>query len=290
MDGAKNADNQKNETTTVVTENYELIKSDNSEALLILFPGGGGTSKDTKAELDIIEKAADKNISVLFMNFNRHFWIDHETAEQLSQDISVIVKENDLNADKVFIGGMSIGGNVAILLANYLSQSNSNLKPKGVFVVDSPIDLYALYQSAQKDVARKDFSEERLGEPKFIIEYIEGEFGDSSQVLTNIQKVSPITLAANHTDNIKYLKDCKIRLYTEPDSLWWMDNRQTDFESTNAFVIQQTSELLKNNQWSGVELIETKDKGYRSNGERHPHSWSIVGVDELIEWMLRNQH
>ncbi len=37
---------EKSESTTVITENYELVKSSNSKALLILFPGGASTSKE----------------------------------------------------------------------------------------------------------------------------------------------------------------------------------------------------------------------------------------------------
>ena len=82
------------------------------------------------------------------------------------------------------------------------------------------------------------------------------------------------------------LKNSKVRFYTEPDSLWWKENRLTDFEGTNAYAIEQIAKDLKAKNWEQFELIETKNKGYRSNGERHPHSWSIVDMYELIEWIL----
>ena len=55
----------KNEITTIQTDDYELIKSSKSRALLIVFPGGGSTSKQTKREFKIVEKAAKKGVSVL---------------------------------------------------------------------------------------------------------------------------------------------------------------------------------------------------------------------------------
>jgi hypothetical protein len=36
-----------------------------------------------------------------------------------------------------------------------------------------------------------------------------------------------------------------------------------------------------------AELVITTGKGYRRDGERHRHSWSIVDEAELIEWVLR---
>jgi len=37
-----------NEITTIQNDDYELIKSSESKVLLIVFPGGGSTSKETK--------------------------------------------------------------------------------------------------------------------------------------------------------------------------------------------------------------------------------------------------
>lgn len=282
----KHSVTEKIESKRVTTESYELVKSSHSKALLILFPGGGSTSKVTKKEFKILKAATDTNISVLLMNFNRHLWIDNEETEHLSAQLEEIIAKNDLKKDRIFIGGMSIGGTDAITLSNYLSLLNSPISPKGVFVVDSPIDLCALYEGSQKDVARKDFSEERLEEPKFIIEYFEGEFGGTDSLLAKIQKVSPVTLKTNNIENIKGLKNTKLRFYTEPDTLWWKEVRQTDFENTNAYTLQKTSEILINDSWKNFQMIQTSDKGYRSNGMKHPHSWSIVDKNGLIDWIL----
>ncbi len=276
----------KSEVTTIQTDNYELIKSSESKTLIIIFPGGDSTSKETKEEFKIVEKAIKKGVSVLLMDFNRHLWIEKKDSEKLTKLISEIVEKNNLQTYDVFIGGMSLGGTVALTLSNHLAESNSALKPKGIFVVDSPIDLYALYESSQKDILRTDFSEERLAEPKWIINYFEEEFGGKDSLLLNIQKVSPFTLKTNNSNNIKNLRNIKLRFYTEPDALWWKESRSTDFENTNAFALQKIYEALKNKNWNNVKLIQTKNKGYLTNGERNPHSWSIVDTEDLINWIL----
>jgi len=270
--------------TSIVNDDYELIKSENTNSLLILFPGGGTTSKETKQEFKVVEKATSKGHSVLLMNFNRHLWIDDNDSKQLAGIITKVINDNKLNSDNITIGGMSIGGTVALTLSDYLAEYHKNIKPKGVFVVDSPIDLYALYESSQKDLARTDYSDERLAEPKFIVSYFEDEFSSDS-LLSNIQKVSPFTLKTQNLTNIQNLADTKLRFYTEPDTLWIKTNRDTDFESTNAYTLQKTYEVLRDNNWRKAELIETQNKGYRANGERNPHSWSIVDVDELLKWV-----
>lgn len=270
-------------TEVIATKSYELHQVPNSNQTLILFPGGGATSKETKAAFEILPSAIENNISVLFMNFNRHLWIDEIEAKLLSQELESIFAQNNLNSQNVTIGGMSIGGNIALTLSNYLAQSNSPIISKGVFIIDSPIDLNALYENSLNDLANPDFDEARLAEPNWIINYFKNEFGEDS-MLTNIQEVSPFTRRSNFI-NIPALKNTNIRFYTEPDSIWWWQNRQTKFEFTNAYMIQQITKQLKAADWDKLELIETTNKGYRANQERHPHSWSIVDVDELIVWM-----
>lgn len=266
-------------------KNIELYKAKESRATLILFPGGGATAKQTKEEFDILTNAAANQVSVLFMNFSGHIWIDESTTKQLSQEIETIFTENKLETENVYIGGMSIGGNVALTLSNYLHKNESKIVSNGTFIVDSPIDLYALYKSSVKDIANPNFDNERLAEPKWIVSYFEKEFSKKS-LLKNIQNNSPFTLE-NKYINVPDLKNTKLRFYTEPDSLWWQENRQTDFGNTNAYTIQQIAKDLKAKNWNQFELIETENKGYRSNGDRHPHSWSIVNTRGLMEWIDR---
>ncbi len=267
------------------TEDYNLYKVKNAVACLILFPGGGNTAAETKEEFDILTAAAANKISVVFMNFNRHLWIDESTSKELANSLETLVSEHSLNSKNIFIGGMSIGGNVALSLSDYLMRQSSTIRPHGTFIVDSPIDLYSLYESAHKDINTPGFNEDRLAEPKWIIEYFEQAFSKDS-LLQNIAKVSPFTQESN-SNMIGHLQTTNLRFYTEPDSVWWKENRQTDFEDTNAYNIQKISETLKNQGWEKLEYIETQGKGYRSNGDRHPHSWSIVDVRDLIEWILK---
>lgn len=82
------------------------------------------------------------------------------------------------------------------------------------------------------------------------------------------------------------MKKTKIRLYTEPDTLWWKKNRMADYDQLNSYYIKSLSEDLKESEFNQVEYIATENKGYRANGERHPHSWSIIDKNELINWIM----
>lgn len=272
------------EVEVTKTKEFELLKANNEKALLILFPGGGGNPENIKREFKIVEKAKENGVSLLMMNFARKLWIEDEDCKSLTNQIKTIIKEHKLNTDNIYVGGMSIGGNVTLTLTQYLLKNNE-LNIQGAFVVDPPLDLYGLYKSSQKDLKRTDFSEERLAEPKWIISFFEEKFGEDN-LLANIKKVSPFTSEENNIKNITELKNIKFRMYIEPDKQWWKEVRNTDFESANGYYIQKLAKILQKKQWKKAELIETKNKGYRFNGDRNPHSWSIVNIDNLFRWML----
>ena len=269
---------------TVITPEYELHRAEEEKGVLILFPGGAATVEETKEEFDILTEAKRNNISVLFMNFNRHLWVDSIEMKTLQNQLETVFSEHQLTTGNVYVGGMSIGGNVALSLSNFLIEKGSEVQPEGVFIVDAPIDLYALYESSQKDIANSNFSEERRAEPKFIVRYFEEAFGSDS-LLANMQRVSPFTMK-NRIVNVSYLEQCKVRFYIEPDREWYLENRGITLESTNAYTIQEVVQELKNRNWNLIELIETEQRGYRANGERNPHSWSIVDVQDMLRWML----
>ncbi len=267
----------------LIHENYELYQVPESEAVLVLFPGGGQRAEDIRLNFDILPKAKAAKITVLLMNFTNHLWLEDNDFELLKDQLAVVFDQHQLETKKIYFGGFSIGGNTASTLANYLHENQTITAPEGVFMGDSPIDLYALYQSAEIDLQNPNFSEERLAEPRWIVNNFKEAFGDTS-LLSKIPEVSPFTLRRK-TNSVPHLKTIKLRFYTEPDPKWWKENRGTAYEQTNAYSIQQLTKMLKAQGWDRLELIETQNQGYRSNGERHPHSWSIINIEALINWM-----
>ena len=161
---------KKEESKIIKTDDFELIIAKEQNGLLILFPGGGGSPENIKREFKIVDAAKKKGISLLMVNFARKLWVEDEDCEKLSILIKSVIKEQNLKTDNVYIGGMSIGGNVTLSLSQHLLKNNI-LPIKGTFIVDSPIDLFGLYESSIKDINNKELSEERLSEPKWIVNY-----------------------------------------------------------------------------------------------------------------------
>ncbi len=279
---------QKKYPNSVETDNYELISPTiKQEGVLILFPGYPETPKQIKTEFDVIQPALNNGIAIVLMKFNQRLWLETSEKFRLASTINQLFNDHPLESDKVYIGGFSSGGNISLLLANHLAQTENIIQPKGVFIIDSPVDLLGLYEISKRNIQR-NFSATSVQESKNTVNRFNTSLGNPAEGIENYESYAPYIHKTNNIQNLAQLKNVKIRLYTEPDIQWWQENRQNEWEDMNAFFIKNLSNTLTKMYGDNVEYIATENRGYRANGQRHPHSWSIVDIDKLLEWMLIN--
>jgi hypothetical protein len=50
-------------------------------------------------------------------------------------------------------------------------------------------------------------------------------------------------------------------------------------------MLDKAYQSLKKIGNSKTKFIKTKNKGYRANGEKNPHSWSLVNKKDLLDWI-----
>ena len=282
----KNNPIDKTTSEIIKTSEFELIKVRNQKGLLILFPCFPCDAENTLTEFKIAEISSKNGFSVLAMNLNERLYLNPKEKEELAVKLTGIVKEQNLTEKNIFIGGFSSGGNVSLIISDYLVKNKSQIQPKGVFIVDSPVDLVGLYKTAEKNL-ELNFSEPTVAESKWIKEMLDNEFGNPANGIANYELNSPFTLETQNIDNLKNLEKLKIRFYTEPDLKWWKEHAKNDYKDLNAYYIQKLSKKLKTEFGkNNVELIKTENRGYRENGERHPHSWSIINEKDLVNWMM----
>lgn len=277
----------KAEFVQVVKDNYELTKPTvNLKKVLVLFGGFSEKPADIEREFNILPIAKENGIAVVYMNYSKNLWLETNEKQQLAEQLQNIFFENKLPTTDIYLGGFSSGGNVALLISAFLNEkTNFKLAPKGVFIVDSPIDLVALYRSSEKNVANK-FSAVAVQESTWIIETLGKRFGNPNNNISKYEDYAVYTSQTNNIDNLQYLKNTKIRFYTEPDTLWWKVNRKAEYDQMNAFYIKRLYESLQAAGFNQVAYMPTANKGYRANGDRHPHSWSIVDKSELMKWIM----
>lgn len=277
------------ELTKITNEFYELYKpSTEIESVLILFGGYPEKIVDIKNEFKILKGANEHGIAVIFINYNQKLWLNNKDKRYLAEKLQDIFESNNLSTDNIYIGGFSSGGTISLLISNYIvGMKEFYIDPTGVFIIDSPVDLMELYATAEENI-QNQFSEVSVQEGKFLIDVLENNIGDPKYNIQNYENKSVYTFKSKNISNLKRLKHTDIRLYTEPDTIWWKENRMNNYRRTNAYYIEMLAEDLIEEGFTNVEYIPTMNKGYRANGVRHPHSWSIVDQENLIEWMLRD--
>ncbi|AKK73884.1 hypothetical protein OK18_15840 [Chryseobacterium gallinarum] len=270
------------------TENnnhYEVTRSDNQKAVLVLFPCFPCDIEHTKAEAGFLKSIEKEGVTTILLDYNQKLFLKESEKKEYAAVLNSIFDQHHIDKANVFIGGFSSGGNVALLLSSFLIKNENAIQPKGLLVVDSPVDLEQLYHNAEKDVAA-NVDPDAVEEGKFLIGLFDQELGKPDENPATYKTASPYLMTSNSVENIQYLKNIKTRFYCEPDLDWQQQNKGRKFEDLNAFVLKKANEALVNLGNHTAEYIETKNRGIRANGKKHPHSWNIVEQKGLVKWML----
>lgn len=270
---------------TFQKKEYSFSKAKNEKATLILFPCFVCDKTNTQTEAFFLKNIEKAGISTLLLDYNQKLFLYENEKEKLAKKLNSIFKENNISNQNVYIGGFSSGGNITILISNYLIKTNNKLQPKGIFIIDSPLDLEELYKNAQNDV-QLNKNADAVEEGKYLIKLLEEKIGVPETNLENYKNLSPYLISQNSIKNIEYLTKIKIRFYTEPDLVWQSENRNRKYEDLNAYKLEKTYNALKQLGNQQLELIKTENRGYRANGKKHPHSWNIVEKENIIKWIL----
>lgn len=267
---------------TFHTTDYDLVVPAEQKALLVLFPCFACDAADTRSESTITDEAVANGVAVLLMDFDRHLLLSDAERTEVLDVIARAVQEHGLVGGNTFIGGFSSGGNVSLLLAKALLQApHPPLTLKGVFAVDSPLDLMQLYAASERRVARTS-APVPPDEARMVLALLDSALGAPAANAAAYEARSPLTPSAANAALFKHLP---VRFYTEPDTAWWRVNRGMSYADLNAFALQRIHAALQAAGNSRAEYTTTTDRGIQ-HGHRHPHAWSIVDGKGLVQWVL----
>jgi hypothetical protein len=207
----------------------------------------------------------------------------------LNTTFTDVIKKYKVPKNKFVIGGLSLGGMLALRYSEYAydgASHNTVIIPKAVFGADPPVDLVTLYQQFTGGVGR-NFSKDTSEEAKFYIKRMLKQFGGTpEQHPENYFKYSMYSRSEKDGGNARFLKTIPVRIYCDPDIDWQMKYKHRDYYDMNApdqtaMIIQL--QLMGNTK---AEFINALGKGHRLDGSRHPHSWSIIEPADCLNWIL----
>jgi hypothetical protein len=235
--------------------------------------------------------AAANGIMTIYTVSSTYFpelYYDDSGPAILDEIIHEVLEENTISKENLFVGGISASGTRALRYAQYCEQEKSkyNHKVKGVFAVDSPLDLERFYNSSKRILAR-NLKNGSLEEAKLITtRFNEKMKGSPTEVPENYIAASVFSYSDLKGGNAVHYTQLSIRLYHEPDIDWWMENRGDSYYEINSVDIAGFANELRIQGNKNVELITTTGKGFSRSGERKPHSWSIVDEEDLMHWIV----
>ncbi|RQO30213.1 alpha/beta hydrolase [Taibaiella sp. KBW10] len=271
---------------------YTIFFPDSAElkGYLILIPAFGETQEAVSVQTALPRMAAKNGILTVIPTFRtgtQAFGIDSLSQASLQEIIKDVQRRYLLAHWDMYIGGFSIGGSSAIKYAERAQKEPGLFKPKAVFAIDPPLDFERFYQAALRSV-RLAGANKPNPESVYMIQRIKEEMGGTPEAVPHqYHRLSPYSFSDTTQRAVKCLVNTPLRIYCEPDIQWWMQERSFDLSNMNvtdaAAMINELNRLGNKK----ASLILTQDKGFRNpDKKKHPHSWSIVDNQDLINWLL----
>jgi hypothetical protein len=256
---------------------------------LVIIPGSGELIEDVMKQISLHNLAVEKGLLVIFPSIN---WGTNKFIEEhkfLDTIFKQVIQQYNIPKEKVILGGFSNGGMVSLTYAEKANRDEAStyIVPKAIFALDPPLDFVHLYNHAKHDVER-NFSVAAVNEGHWLMNMFKTEFGGTPDEVPNEYiRYSIYSNSEKDGGNAKYLLNTPIRIYTEPDIDWQMKNRHRDFYDMNCTDISAMINLLHLNGNVSAEMIVTYNKGFRLDGTKHPHSWSIMDSSDCLTWILK---
>jgi hypothetical protein len=242
-----------------------------ARGLVVLLPYYGSDANEfLSAALPTL--LTKKNVATMTVSASGYL-VDDDLVT-LRRLIGEVNLELNIPAGSLAVGGISAGGTGAVRYAEYCSSGrcDARSRPVAIFSVDAPLDFESWWNREKLNLRRGN-PKSSLEESQAILDVLRSVMGGSpNQVRQLYRSRSPFLASEKGGGNAYLLKDVPIRLYTEPDVVWMIDN-----------VLQLRA--LGNTK---ADLITTTSKGFRPPGTRNPHSWTIVDEPELADWILKS--
>lgn len=280
---------------------YVLAPKSPARAVLVLFPSTWESMENViSSNRQLMQQCYDQHILavVIGANFNKTLESDKAAFDFFNRAFTDIIQRYKAPKDKFILSGLSLGGSNAL---QYTEMSRNpayttSIKPVAVIGVDPAVDETDLYYNAKEAIARyqKDSSlitesiKPALAENNFLMDYFHSLYGGSpADVPERYLAGSVFSRTAEDGGNARFLVDVPVRLYSDPDILWNLKYKNRDYYHMNAANLSAMTNFLMMKGNKRAEFIPATGKGYRVDGTRHPHSWSIVDAGDCVQWILQ---
>jgi pimeloyl-ACP methyl ester carboxylesterase len=256
------------------------------KGVLVLIGGFGNHVDQILPETKLETVAAANGLLTVVFAMGNRLYADSITQQRLSQVFRDVIRRYKVSPNAFVLSGYSAGGTVALRYVELCNEQPSKfpIHPLAVFLVDSPIDIFTLWEHVELS-ARTRYSRPAYEEADNAMAVMRSDMGVPRENVAAYARVNPFSMNPAYGEPEKALKNTPIRAYHDVDIAWRLVNRNQTVHNSNYEV---TAELINRLMLMGnkrAEFMQSFKTGYRANGQRHPHSWSIVNEEECISWI-----
>ena len=278
---------QRDDKTYLYEEFNEVTEP---RALLVLFNGGSGIASGIPRESSLAHSAVNYQIKTIGID-QSEFYLTDSTYHHIREIILHVMNENSIK-NNLFIGGFSLGGFTSIRLSEKATeQKDSVMIPNAIFAIDPPLDHLEMRNYCLRELERvcSNVDANRLGkgEANWILDYYQQNFGPLEQDSSSYINHSCFTASSSNGGNARFLNSVPVKMIHEIDIMWLIEERCRDLSDANVLVSSKFINYLYDHGNKNAIISLTTNKGYRSDGRRHPHSWSIADPIETLDWLMK---
>lgn len=265
---------------------HAIVPEGKSVGAIVLLPGTWETTEHLISSTRRLCELAYKNkLIVLALSINQRLTLTDQIVLIMNSMIGDAIHRYHIPPEKFIFGGWSMGGLFSLRYTELACEGSNKtiVKPIGVFSCDGPSDLENIYNMFQMKLKKHpDNSEAQYGIEE-LQKYCGGTPANASE---KYKYYSCYSHSSEDGGNAKYLFQTPVRIYNDLDANWWMQNRGLDMYYMNGLDQTAMIQFLNDNGNKKAEFINAFQRGYRIDGNRHPHAWSIIEPLDCMKWIL----
>jgi hypothetical protein len=194
----------------------------------------------------------------------------------------------DLPEKNIFFLGVNLSGYRALKYIQYRNQNKAAFRGTvgGVILCDGVLDWVRQWYEAKKGV-KDNFAESSVFEGKLITYLLEKHLGGTPRTkLESYLEFSAYSYFDERNRHLKYLENMAVRAYSEPATIYWMEEKgKTTFDTNFPDMAGIINELkLAGNNDAELTLFHQDPK---LKDRRNPnYTWGLVDKTELMNWII----
>ncbi len=276
--------------TDTLAYGYKLfLPAGQPRGLVVIGANYGNTYVDLEfqqAQIGALLQA--RGVASIYVNNTpwRNNYFNSSVLAAFDTIIGTVVREHGIPAGRVIVGGLQMGGTLALKYAERCAEGACppETVPRGVFAVDPVLDFTRFWRAYDVYLRRPGGAK---GARALVKGSIERELGGTPDQVPEVYARNSVYM---HFDvnggRASLLRSTPVRLYMEPDVHWYMTNFEDDLITSNAADIAGLALFLRRIGNTRSELVTPTGRSVLPDGRPSPHAWRMIDEPALVEWIV----